>query len=67
MTRETLIVQATKQEQAGRYMVLIKATLDNVLSSQAQITFILNVLVNKEETYVAPQLPAPSVKLYVHN
>ena len=65
--KNQLAVQATEQGQAGRYMVLIEATLDNVLSSQAQISFILNVVANSDVNFIQIEIPEPEVQLFVHN
>lgn len=63
-----IAVHATDSSQIGRYMIVIEATLDNVLSSQAQISFILNVEESEIPVvvYVEPELPEADVSLYVH-
>ena len=40
----TLDVVATEDYQVGKYIVNIEATLQNILGSEAQITFILNLV-----------------------
>lgn len=64
---DSLILAATDQLSAGKYMVMIEATLDNVLRSQESISFILNVSENLDTDYSQSLLPAPLVDLFVHN
>ena len=58
-----IAVHATQESHIGRYMILIEATLLNVLDSQAQISFILDV-VEREipvNVYEETELPEADV------
>ena len=61
-----LVIRPTAQEHVGRYYIKMQATLANVLSSQAQVSFILNIVgvVSPDQTF--PDIPPVEVDMFVH-
>ena len=62
----TISIKATEEDQIGRYMVSLKATLDDVRASSAQINFILNVLNRDGDALIPAEILEPDFSVFVH-